>query len=64
MAAEPLEAIRRAAVTALADEEVRRLLNEAGAIPGGNPPEQFGAFIRSEVAKWGEVIRRNNIAPE
>ena len=64
MEAGPLDAIRRAAVAALADEEVRRRLNEQGAIPGGDAPEAFGAFLRSEVAKWGEVIRRNNITPE
>ncbi|MCK8786052.1 tripartite tricarboxylate transporter substrate binding protein [Roseomonas sp. NAR14] len=60
----PLDAIRRAALAALADAEVRRLLHEQGAIPGGNPPEEFGAFIGSEVAKWGEVVRRNNITPD
>ena len=64
MAAGPLDALRRAAAAALADGEVRRLLHEQGAIPGGNSPEEFGAFIRSEVGKWGEVIRRNNITPD
>ncbi|MBR0670763.1 Bug family tripartite tricarboxylate transporter substrate binding protein [Neoroseomonas soli] len=59
-----LEAIRRAAIAALQDADVRRRLNEQGAIPGGNDPEEFGAFIRSENAKWGEVIRRNNIRPD
>lgn len=60
----PLAALRRAAIAALADAEVRRRLHEQGAIPGGNPPEAFGAFMASELAKWGEVIRRNNIQPE
>jgi tripartite-type tricarboxylate transporter receptor subunit TctC len=57
----PLAALRRAAIGALQDPEVIRLLNEQGAIPGGNSPEEFGAFIRRENEKWGEVIRRNNI---
>jgi len=60
----PLAAIRRAAIAALQDEEVRRRLHEQGAIPGGNSPEEFGAFMRSELEKWGEVIRRNNIQPD
>jgi tripartite-type tricarboxylate transporter receptor subunit TctC len=59
-----LEALRRAAIAALQDPDIRRRLNEQGAIPGGNDPEEFGAFIRSENAKWGEVIRRNNIRPD
>ncbi len=63
-AAGPLAAIRRAAVTALQDAEVRKALHDQGAIPGGNPPEEFGAFIRTENAKWGEVIRKNNITAD
>lgn len=59
-----LEALRRAAITALQDPEIRRRLNDQGAIPGGNNSEEFGAFIRSENVKWGEVIRRNNIRPD
>lgn len=62
--AAPLAGIRRAAIAALADDQVRRRLHEQGAIPGGNPPEEFGAFLASELAKWGEVIKRNNIQPE
>ncbi|SDC28622.1 Bug family tripartite tricarboxylate transporter substrate binding protein [Belnapia rosea] len=60
----PLAAIRRAAIAALQDEEVRRRLHDQGAIPGGGSAEEFGAFMRSESEKWGEVIRRNNIQPD
>lgn len=60
----PLAAIRRAAIGALQDAEVRRLLHEQGAIPGGNSPEEFGAFIQSELRKWAEVIRRNSITAD
>jgi tripartite-type tricarboxylate transporter receptor subunit TctC len=32
---------------------------------GGDPdygtPEQFGAFLRAEIAKWGEVVRREGL---
>ena len=64
MPAGPLEAIRRAAVAALQDEEVRRRLHDQGAIPGGGSAEEFGGFLRGELEKWGEVIRRNNIQPD
>ncbi len=60
----PLAALRRAAIGALQDAEVRELLNRQGAIPGGNPPEEFGAFIASENRKWAEVIRRFNITAD
>jgi tripartite-type tricarboxylate transporter receptor subunit TctC len=63
-AAGPLATLRRAAIAALQDADVRRLLHDQGAIPGGDSPEAFGAFIASENRKWGEVIRRNNITAD
>ena len=57
----PLAALRRAAIGALQEPDVRRLLDAQGAIPGGNTGDEFGAFMRSEFEKWGGVIRRNNI---
>jgi tripartite-type tricarboxylate transporter receptor subunit TctC len=27
-------------------------------------PEQFGEFIRAEVAKWGKVVKDAGIVPE
>ncbi len=60
----PLAALRRAAIASLQDSEVVRLLDAQGAVPGGNTPEEFGAFMRAELEKWGEVIRRNNIRPD
>lgn len=64
MAEGPLRAIREAALAALRDPEVQRLLHDQGAIPGGNTPEEFAAFLQSELAKWREVIRVNNISPD
>lgn len=37
--------------------EVRTMLEQQGAQPAGGTPEEFGAFIRSEIAKWGKVIK-------
>ena len=33
------------------------LFRQEGALPVGNRPEEFGAWIRSEIAKWGKVVR-------
>ncbi|MCS6890763.1 MAG: tripartite tricarboxylate transporter substrate binding protein [Rhodovarius sp.] len=60
----PLALLRRAAISALQDGEVRELLLRQGAIPGGNPPEEFGAFLASELRKWAAVIRRFQITPD
>jgi tripartite-type tricarboxylate transporter receptor subunit TctC len=42
---------------------IEKFRNE-GAEPAAMAPEQFAAFVRSEIAKWGKVIRLANIRPE
>jgi len=37
---------------------------EQGFEPLGNSPEEFGAYIRSEIAKWSKVIRDAGIRLE
>jgi tripartite-type tricarboxylate transporter receptor subunit TctC len=37
--------------------DTQERLSSQGAEPVGSSPEQFDAFLRSEVAKWGKVIR-------
>jgi tripartite-type tricarboxylate transporter receptor subunit TctC len=32
-----------------------------GGVPDYGTPEQFGAFVRAEIAKWSEVIRREGL---
>lgn len=59
-----LVALHRALAGALHDPEIARVLHEQGAVPGGNSREEFGAFLRAENDKWGEVIRRANIQGE
>ena len=44
--------------------EVRSHLLTEGAEPVGNTPEQFGEFIKSEIAKWGKVIRAAGLRSE
>jgi tripartite-type tricarboxylate transporter receptor subunit TctC len=46
---------------ALNDPEIRRALNDQGAIPGGNSQAEFGAFLRAENEKWGGVIQRAGV---
>ena len=40
---------------------MKERITTLGAEPVGNSPEQFGAFIREEVQKWGDVVRRLGI---
>jgi tripartite-type tricarboxylate transporter receptor subunit TctC len=46
---------------ALAHPETRQRMIDMGGIPAAGPPEAFGAFIRDEIAKWGEVARAANV---
>jgi tripartite-type tricarboxylate transporter receptor subunit TctC len=48
-------------VKALKLPEVRERLGSVGAEPGGNTPDEFGAFIRSETAKYARIVKDANI---
>jgi tripartite-type tricarboxylate transporter receptor subunit TctC len=39
-------------------------LADLGAVPGGEPPEKFAAFIAAETAKWSKVTKEAGITVE
>ncbi|MBZ0249595.1 MAG: tripartite tricarboxylate transporter substrate binding protein [Burkholderiales bacterium] len=43
--------------------EVQERLSASGAEPVASTPEQFGAYLGSEVAKWGRVVKQAKIPP-
>lgn len=49
---------------ALANPEIRKRLDELGAIPSPRSPAEFGQYIAAETEKWGKVIRAANIRVE
>jgi tripartite-type tricarboxylate transporter receptor subunit TctC len=51
-------------VKALASPDLAATWAAQGADAGGESPEQFGRFIRSEVDKWGKVARDLKISAE
>jgi tripartite-type tricarboxylate transporter receptor subunit TctC len=51
-------------VKILAAQEMRERLGSQGFEPVGNTPEEFAAYIKSEIAKWGRVIRTAGIKAE
>jgi tripartite-type tricarboxylate transporter receptor subunit TctC len=58
----PVIAKLNAAVNAaLKDPELSKKLIEAGADPAPGTPEQLAAFLKSELERWGKVIREKNI---
>jgi tripartite-type tricarboxylate transporter receptor subunit TctC len=48
-------------VKALAQPDVKKIWEDQGAVPGGQPPAEFGRFVRSEVVRWGKVVKDANI---
>jgi tripartite-type tricarboxylate transporter receptor subunit TctC len=59
--AEPIARLREAAVKALAAPDLREKLTGLGVTPAADA--DVGAFLRSEIAKWREVLRVGNITP-
>jgi tripartite-type tricarboxylate transporter receptor subunit TctC len=57
-----IAALNKITVTALADAGVKEKLAEQGLTTVGDSPEQFRAFIASEMAKWAKVIKDAGIA--
>ena len=41
--------------------ELAESMQAEAIIPVGSTPDQFGTFIKSEMAKWGKVIRDRKI---
>jgi tripartite-type tricarboxylate transporter receptor subunit TctC len=66
-AAVPREILARlnaAVLKGLEAADLRRRLADQGGTPAGTSPEQFGAFIRAEIAKWSKVIRESGAKPD
>jgi tripartite-type tricarboxylate transporter receptor subunit TctC len=56
--------LNRDIVDVLNMPDVRERLESMGSNPVGGTPEQFGAYVKQEIARWGKVIRDNNIRIE
>ena len=59
-----VDKVRAALHSALAREDVRKLMFNAAFLPGESTPEQLAAHMRSEIARWGGVRDKAGIKPE
>jgi tripartite-type tricarboxylate transporter receptor subunit TctC len=62
--AEIVNRINADVVAILRDPAITKRIEEMGAVADPLTPEQFGTFVRSEVAKWREVARAGNVRLE
>ncbi len=53
--------LNREIVEILKDKEMEDKLNQQGALPLGDTPEQFAEYIAVEIKKWGAVVKSANI---
>jgi tripartite-type tricarboxylate transporter receptor subunit TctC len=53
--------LNQAVTRVLADPVVSKKLLQSGAIPAPTSPEQFGALLKGELARWGRVVREKGI---
>ena len=53
--------LRASAIEALHSSDVRDKLAAQGAIAVGNSSEEFQAYVKSEIERWGKVIAATGI---
>jgi tripartite-type tricarboxylate transporter receptor subunit TctC len=41
--------------------DIKDIWASQGAVAGGQPPAEFAAFVKSEIAKWGKVVKTGGI---
>lgn len=63
-AAAVIDRLNKEIARAIANPKVVQQFDNLDADPTTNQPEQFQAFIKSEIDKWGKVIRAANIKIE
>jgi tripartite-type tricarboxylate transporter receptor subunit TctC len=60
----PVTAMRKALATALASDEVRKRFTALGITADAGGPSEVAAYIQQDLARWGAIIREQNIRPE
>jgi tripartite-type tricarboxylate transporter receptor subunit TctC len=58
---EMVTAIRNAAVTAMNEPATNKRLLDLGYLIAGDQPDEFAAFIKSEIATLGKIIRQTGV---
>jgi tripartite-type tricarboxylate transporter receptor subunit TctC len=64
MGAELTRRMNEVARQAIQSPEVRKRLEGEGLQMAGNSPEEFAAFVQSEIRRWGEVVKYSGAKPE
>jgi tripartite-type tricarboxylate transporter receptor subunit TctC len=57
-----IDKLNHAVVAVMKSADVRERLLKLGAEPEYSTPAEFASFVRGELSKWGEVIKRTGLA--
>src|SRR3974377_1898351 len=52
-----VERLNRVVVTALGRPELKRRIDEMGAVPAAGTPQEMANFMHTEIAKWAKVVQ-------
>ena len=61
---EERQALRKEIIRALAQDDIKQRLVSLGMEPAANSPEEFSAFVASEVARWTKLIQDAGLKAE
>ena len=57
-----MQRLHQELVKALQFPEIRNVILDGGSELGGNPPEEFAAFVRADRARWKKAIAESGVA--
>ena len=58
------EKLQREIATIVQTPTIAERIEAQGAEPVGNTPDQFSAFVKNEMVKWGKLAREIGLKPE
>lgn len=56
-----IERMQKEIATALQSAELKAIWDLQGAVPGAASPATFAPFLRSEIVRWGKVVKDGNV---
>ena len=59
-----IEKLHSLFVTAMKDPETRKRMADFGFEPIGNSPEEFGAFVKEDIARWAKLVKETGAKVE
>jgi tripartite-type tricarboxylate transporter receptor subunit TctC len=59
-----VNALNKAIVDTLKQPDTMQRMLTDGAVPAPSTPEELAAYLKAEIAKWGQVVKLANVRPE